>query len=306
MSSCRPPTICTLWRSLVPVCRAHRHRVSSGVQDVLASASAAPVQVPLLSATVAGMSTRSRSPTPLPTRAPHRRASDPGRGSGARERSGLLLGAVSGLASKCCPPLPPECMRLSDCSTSGRPAARGPGRGGAGPLASHLPEPKFFPLSSFTVDGCATRVSSPPLPCPRFSGGSADAPSRSCANKRKSLGAEGLPDSIGGNVAATLVLPVAKAFFQPASSPVVPPSVKRPSREKRRRKSTQVTEARLAGAASAPGDGDVLNVDKEAFFRMDTRGVGVADGGRKGVVASSAYQNLPTLGFSRDPEVHQK
>ena len=89
--------------------------VSSRVQDVLASAgfsAAATVQAPLLSATVAAMSARSRSPTPLPKRAPHRRASKPARGSVARELSGPLLGVVSGLASMCCPPL-----TLSPCGS---------------------------------------------------------------------------------------------------------------------------------------------------------------------------------------------
>ena len=142
--------------------------VSSGVQAVLASAgfsaasAGAPVQAPLLSATVAAMGAWSRSPIPLPNRAPHRRVSEPARGSVAREFCGALLGAVSGSASKCCPPLPPECMRLSGSSTSAPPAANGPGPGGAGPLASYLTEPKF-PLSSFTVDGCATGLVAEPL-----------------------------------------------------------------------------------------------------------------------------------------------
>ena len=167
-------------------CRAHRH----GLQR-----SPGRSQAPLLSATVAATGVRSSSPTPLPKRAPHRRASQPVRGSVAQELSGMMLGAVSGSASKCCPPLLPESMRLSGSSTSTLPATRGPGRGVAWPFSQVLPR---APLAS--------RVSSPVLPRPRASGGSADAPSRTGASKRKSLGAEDvLRDSIGGNVAATRV-----------------------------------------------------------------------------------------------------
>ena len=106
--------------------------VFSGVQDVLASAgfsagcAAAPVQAPMFSATGVAVGARCPSPTPLPKR-----------------------------ASKCRPPLAPGCMRLSASSTSAPPAACGRGRGGAGPLASYLLEPKFT-RSPFTVEGCAT------------------------------------------------------------------------------------------------------------------------------------------------------
>ena len=112
-------------------CRAHRH----GLQR-----SPGRSQAPLLSATVAAAGVRSSSPTPLPKRAPHRRASQPVRGSVAREFPGLMLAAVSGSASKCCPPLLPESMRLSGSSTSTFPATRGPGRGVAWPSARYLPE----------------------------------------------------------------------------------------------------------------------------------------------------------------------
>ena len=111
-------------------CRAHRH----GLQR-----SPGRSQAPLLSATVAATGVRSSSPTPLPKRGPHRRASQPVRGSVARELSGMMLGAVSGSASKCCPPLLPESMRLSGSSTSTLPATCGPGRGVAGPSARNPP-----------------------------------------------------------------------------------------------------------------------------------------------------------------------
>ena len=71
------------------------------------------------------------------------------------------------------------------------------------------------------------------VPRPRASGGSADAPSRTCANKRESLGAkDSLPHSTGGNVAATRVLPIAKASTPLASPPVGQAA----GRDKRRRK----------------------------------------------------------------------
>ena len=81
------------------------------------------------------------------------------------------------------------------------------------------------PSPSSTAAPLASRAC--PLHCcrARASGGSADAPSRTCANKRKSLRAEdNFPDSIGDNVAATRALPFAKASTQPASSLVVSPA----------------------------------------------------------------------------------
>ena len=59
----------------------------------------------------------SGSPIPLPKRAPHRRASEPAHGS-LKNSLAALLGAVSGLASKCCPPLPMIPLALSGSSTS--------------------------------------------------------------------------------------------------------------------------------------------------------------------------------------------
>ena len=144
-------------RSLVPVCRfAERtDTVHSGVQEVVASAgvsassAGAPVQCLGCSLPPVQLwAPHSPSPTPLPKRAPHRGASEPARAPVARELSGPLLGAVSGLTLKCCPPLLLESLRPSGSSTSARHAARGLGRGGAGPLASYLPEPKFPPLPS--------------------------------------------------------------------------------------------------------------------------------------------------------------
>ena len=69
-----------------------------------------------------------------------------------------------------------------DCSS---PPARGLGRDGAGLWSQLPPRAQVHPLSSFTVEVCATasRVSSPVLPRPRNSSGSACAPSRICAHK---------------------------------------------------------------------------------------------------------------------------
>ena len=57
---------------------------------------------------------RSRSPAPLPKRAPRRSSSTASglRGSVALAESGL----VAGLATKCCPPVPPAQLRLSRVS----------------------------------------------------------------------------------------------------------------------------------------------------------------------------------------------
>ena len=85
--------------------------------------------------------------------------------------------------------------------------------------------PKAAPLPS--------RVCPPVVPRPRASGGSVDAPSRTRAHKRESLGAkDSLPHSTGGNVAATRVLPIAKASTPLASPPVSQAA----GRDKRRRK----------------------------------------------------------------------
>ena len=89
--------------------------VSNGNQDVLASAgfsaasASAPVQAPLLSATVAAMGARSRSPTPLPKRPPHRRASEPARGPVARDLSGCWERSAAQPPS-CYPPLLPRVL----------------------------------------------------------------------------------------------------------------------------------------------------------------------------------------------------
>ena len=67
-----------------------------------------------------------------------------------------------------------------------------------------------------------SRVSSPVLPRPCASGGSADAPAH--LRKRGSRGVEdGLFDSTGGNVTTTRVLPIEKASTPLASSLVVLP-----------------------------------------------------------------------------------
>ena len=97
--------------------------VSSGVQDVVASAgfwapcAVSPAQATPLSATVAVMGALSGSPTPLPKRAPHRRASEPAHGS-HENCLARCWEAVSGLASKCCPPLPVIPFALSGSSTA--------------------------------------------------------------------------------------------------------------------------------------------------------------------------------------------
>ena len=71
--------------------------------------------------------TRSRSPVPLPKRAPRapRRSSSTAsglRGSVALAESGL----VTGLATKCCPPVPPPQLRLSRVSRALHAASAGP------------------------------------------------------------------------------------------------------------------------------------------------------------------------------------
>ena len=71
--------------------------------------------------------TRSRSPAPLPKRAPRapRRSSSTAsglRGSVALAESGL----VTGLATKCCPPVPPPQLRLSRVSRALHAASAGP------------------------------------------------------------------------------------------------------------------------------------------------------------------------------------
>ena len=71
--------------------------------------------------------TRSRSPAPLPKRAPRapRRSSSTAsglRGSVALAESGL----VTGLATKCCPPVPPPQLRLSRVSRALHAASVGP------------------------------------------------------------------------------------------------------------------------------------------------------------------------------------
>ena len=114
-------------RSLVPVCPvggAHRHvvqrspgrcRFGGFLGGLLRSVQA---QAPQLSATVAAVGTPFRSPIPLPKRAPPQRASEPARGSLAPEVSDSWLGAVSGLAYKCCPPPPSQSLEFSASSTS--------------------------------------------------------------------------------------------------------------------------------------------------------------------------------------------
>ena len=106
------------------------------------------------------------------------------------------------------------------------------------------------PRAQVLPQGCATdlaRVLSS-VAGPARRGGSADARWRNCATKRKSLAAEGLPDSTG-NVAATRVLPIAKASTWPASSPAVPPAGGGQAASRQAApQSTEVTVARLAGA----------------------------------------------------------
>ena len=77
-------------------------------------------------------------------------------GSVARELSGPLLGPLSGLTSKCWPPLTFRSLRPSGSSTSARPATHDPCRDGAGPVSQPPPRAQVPPLSSFTFEGCAT------------------------------------------------------------------------------------------------------------------------------------------------------
>ena len=217
-------------RKLVPVCplcRAHRHGLQRS-PGLLASAGSRRLALPHqsghqcfrppLQLWAPVLPRRLRCRSVHHTDAPLNQLVGP-----LHENCGPLLGAVSGLASKCCP----ECMRLSGSSTSAPTAVRGPGPGSAGPMASYLPRAQVPPISSHR-----RKLRHWPRAChlqrcraPRASGGSADATSRTCGNKCKSLGAEdGLPNSTGGNVAATRVLLIAKASTQPASSPLVPPA----------------------------------------------------------------------------------
>ena len=83
--------------------------------------------------------TRSRSPAPLPKRAPRRSSSTASglRGSVALAEAGL----VTGLATKCCPPVPPPQLRLSHVSRALHAASVGsqPSVDASGPSAPSAP-----------------------------------------------------------------------------------------------------------------------------------------------------------------------
>ena len=105
------------WHSLTAALPqfAHRHgeKRSPGRQrfgGFLGASSDAPVQAPLLSATVAAVGALSRSLIPFPQRAPQRRASGQARAPVARELSGPLLGAVCGLGLQVMPAASPSVL----------------------------------------------------------------------------------------------------------------------------------------------------------------------------------------------------
>ena len=196
-------------RSLVPVCtcsRAQRHgvprsperyRFGAFLGGLLRSVQA---QAPLLSATVAAMSTPFRSPIPLPKRAPPQRASEPARGS-----------VPPGLCDPCWKRSAVLC--LLDFSSPCRP---GPwGRGGAGTSASYLAEPTFISISQ---GQSGSAVSSRRCSYGR-SVSLADSVAEACTATRVLCSAAALP-SVRSLIAASSV---DKASTPPASSNVVPP-----------------------------------------------------------------------------------
>ena len=101
-------------------------------------------------------------------------------------------------------------------------------------------------LSFFTVEGCATGLARVRLQCCRAR---APAVARAPAPTSASLGAadDSHPSSTGGNVAATRVLPIAKASTPPASSDVFPlVSGGRAARDKRRRRTARTRRKRAS------------------------------------------------------------
>ena len=141
--------------------------------------------------------TRSRSPAPLPKRAPRRSSSVASglRGSVALAEAGL----VTGLATKCCPPVPPPRLRLSRVSR-GLPAASG----GSQPSADlSVPSAPSAPASE--------------APC------AAETASNSDDEWDALLDAHGLAPSLGGT---------ATAVAQPADAA----GASRRARDKRRRR----------------------------------------------------------------------
>ena len=141
--------------------------------------------------------TRSRSPAPLPKRAPRRSSSVASglRGSVALAESGL----VTGLATKCCPPVPPPQLRLSRVSRALHAAS-----GGSQPSADlSVPSAPSAPASE--------------APC------AAETASNSDDEWDALLDAHGLAPSFGGT---------ATAVAQPADAA----GASRRARDKRRRR----------------------------------------------------------------------
>ena len=141
--------------------------------------------------------TRSRSPAPLPKRAPRRSSSTASglRGSVALAESGL----VTGLATKCCPPVPPPQLRLSRVSR----ALHAASVGSQPPVDASGP---FAPSAAASEAPCA-----------------AETASNSDDDWDALLDAHGLAPSLGG---------AAAAVAQPADAA----GASRRARDKRRRR----------------------------------------------------------------------
>ena len=142
------------------------------------------------------MGTPFRSPIPLAKRAPPQRASEP-----PPELCDPLLGAVSGLVSECCPPLPSQSLRFSASSTSALSA--GPARGAVAvqghqpatspsPRSSRFHQMKLVPLASTTQaplsPAAVAAMGAPshsPIPSPKRAPRRVSSTARPCVAKRK-------------------------------------------------------------------------------------------------------------------------
>ena len=123
--------------------------------------------------------TRSRSPAPLPKRAPQAPRRSSSVASGLRDSVALAeSGLVTGLATKCCPPVPPPQLRLSRvaralhaASTESQPPAVAPGSSvptAPAPEAPRVTEPSSNSddtwdalLDAHGLTGTATAVAQP-------------------------------------------------------------------------------------------------------------------------------------------------
>ena len=189
VSSRRASTICTRSAQPCPICRAHGHRLQQKSRTLsLRRFSRRPV--------LSHQPRQRRCRPPLQLWAPplSRRL----RCRNVHHTDALLnqlmgrsrtLWRVVGSGQRLSLQVLPSTSHDSFCSLwffdFSSPPARGLGRDGAGLLSQLPPRAQVHPLSSFAVEVCATasRVSSPVLPRPRNSSGSACAPSRICAHK---------------------------------------------------------------------------------------------------------------------------